>query len=426
MKRLFAVMSFPAGVSLFILGLMFMIVLSSCGKNKVTGEDTTPPTVQILSPDNKSEVSDTVEIRVEAKDNIKVDSVQFYINSQLFFTDTQSPWEYDWISYLYDDSTTHTIYAVAYDQASNSASSGVITVTVRVSAGFYFIERFNTTMAHDVFVQGDYAYVADGEEGLRIINVENPAFPYSEGHFNTSGFAKAVFVSGSYAYVADGENGLQIVNISIPSTPDSAGWFNTPGSGEDVFVSGNFAYLADGGEGLQIIDITDPNNPDSAARFSDGSSIKGVFVSGDYAYLSTADKLQILDVSDPTDPGIAGFHYMPFYKGNRIYVEGNYAYIAALGDGLHIFNVSDPYNPVELDTVYNPGGTAYGVFVYDDLAYVAFEVDGVHVIDVSNPYQIGFVDRFDTEGKSYDLFIVGKLIYVADNSSLVILRLSRS
>lgn len=426
MKRYFVPSSIFALIGILVLSLAILMITASCGKKVTTTDDTTPPTVKILSPANNSEVSDTVEIRVEAKDNKKVARVEFYIDSQLSFTDTQSPWVYDWITYLYDDSTSHTIFVVGYDQVGNRDTSSVIAVLVRVSAGFYFINDFSTTMAHDVFVQGGYAYVADGEEGLRIINVENPAFPYSAGHFNTSGFAQGVFVSGSYAYVADGQNGLQIVDISIPSSPDSAGRFDTPGFAEDVFVSGNFAYLADGGEGLQIIDITDPNNPDSAARFSDGSSVKGVFVSGAYAYLATADKLQILDVSDPTNPGIAGFHYMPFYKGNRIYVEGDYAYIAALGDGLHIFNISDPYNPAELDTVYNPGGTAYGVFVKDDLAYVAFENEGVHVIDVSNPYLISFVDRFDTEGKSLDLFVSGKMIYVADFSSLVILRLSRS
>ena len=57
---------------------------------------------------------------------------------------------------------------------------------------------------------------------------------------------------------------------------------------------------------------------------------------------------------------------------------------------------------------------------------ISFGVEGVHVIDVSNPYQIEFVHRFDTEGKSYDLFVSDKFIYVADNLSLVILRLSRS
>ncbi|MGB2697337.1 MAG: Ig-like domain-containing protein [Candidatus Zixiibacteriota bacterium] len=428
MKKISAQVSYIGWVVLIISGLMLLSFLASCGKKKVTGEDTTPPTVEILLPTNNSEVSDTVEISVKAEDNLKVAKVEFYIDSQLFFTDTQSPWKYDWTTYLYDDSTSHMMYVVAYDQANNSATSSVITVTVRVSAGFYFISDFYTPgMAYDVFVQGNYAYVADGEEGLRIINVRNPANPYLEGSFNTSGFTKGVFVTGNHAYLADGSEGLQIVDISNSSSPDSAGSFKTQGYAEDVFVSGNYAYVADGAGGLQIIDVTDPNNPDPVAHFFLSSPVMGVFVKANYAYLAITDGLQILDVSDPSNPSVVGSYYALF-GGYKILVEGYYAYLVTLGGGLHIFDVFDPGNPIVLNTSYNPGGgaNAYGVSVKGDLVYIALGDEGVHVIDVSDPYQISFVGRFDTEGKSYDLFVVDKLIYVADNTSLVILRLSRS
>jgi hypothetical protein len=427
MRKSLAIRGIPKWTGLIILSAITLIFTASCGK-KITGEDTTPPKVEILSPKNNSVVSDTVEIKIRVEDNRKVRKVEFFIDSELSDSTTKSPWSYNWITYVYDDSTKHTLFAVAYDQANNRDTSSVITVLVRVAAGFHFISDFSISgmVAYDVIVQGDHAYVAGGEEGLRIINVKNPAYPYSVGTFNTSGFAEGVFVSGNYAYVADGQHGLQIVDVSDTYNPDSAGRFDTPGFAEDVFVSENFAYVADGAGGLQIIDVTDPNHPEAAAQFSNGASVRGVFVTGNYAYLATATGLQILNVSDPTDPRPAGFIFTLQYQGNRIFVEGNYAYLAALSDGLHIFDVSDPYHPVELDTTYNPGGSALGVFVKDNLAYIAFGNEGVHVIDVSDPGHIEFVDRFDTEGKSFDLFVSDKVVFVADGNSLVILRLSRS
>ena len=425
MRGVLTMGNLPQRIGSAVLILIVLVFIGSCGK-KVTRDDTRPPVVEIVSPAHNAVVSDTVQIRAEAQDDGKISKVEFYIDSQLLFTDTQSPWIFNWITYLYDDKSYHTIFAVAYDQAGNSAASPEIRVSVQVTPGFYFISDYYTPgMAYDVFLQGEYAYVADGEEGLRVINAKNAVNPYFEANFKTSGFTKGVFVYGDYCYLANGTQGLQIVDISDPSHPDSAGRFDTPGSAEDVFLAGDFVYVADGGEGLQIIDVSDPNNPDTAAQFSAGS-VKGVFVTGSYAYLATSTGLQILDVSDPTSPDPAGFVFTLQYQGNAIWVEGSYAYLAALEDGLHIFDVSDPYSPRELDTVYRPGGKAYGVFVKDDLAYIAFGDEGVHVIDVSDPRNLEFVGRFDTEGNSFDLFVSDKFVYVADYFSLVILRLSRS
>jgi len=57
---------------------------------------------------------------------------------------------------------------------------------------------------------------------------------------------------GSYAYVADGDSGLQVIDISNPSSPNRVGYYDTPGSAYDVAVKGSYAYVADGSGGLQI------------------------------------------------------------------------------------------------------------------------------------------------------------------------------
>ncbi|MDW8114688.1 MAG: hypothetical protein RMJ34_07150, partial [candidate division WOR-3 bacterium] len=59
-------------------------------------------------------------------------------------------------------------------------------------------------------VSGSYCYVADGNAGLRIIDITNPNSPYEVGYYDTPGWAWGVYVSGSYCYVADDEAGLQI------------------------------------------------------------------------------------------------------------------------------------------------------------------------------------------------------------------------
>ena len=43
----------------------------------------------------------------------------------------------------------------------------------------------------DVVVSGNYAYVANGEDGLQVIDVRNPAAPVRVGGYDTPGVALA-------------------------------------------------------------------------------------------------------------------------------------------------------------------------------------------------------------------------------------------
>uniref|UniRef100_A0A7V6CMS6 LVIVD repeat protein n=1 Tax=candidate division WOR-3 bacterium TaxID=2052148 RepID=A0A7V6CMS6_UNCW3 len=106
--------------------------------------------------------------------------------------------------------------------------------------------------AQDVAVSGNYAYVADWEAGLRIIDISNPRSPVEVGYYDTPGAAYGVAVSGNYAYVADAGAGLRIIDISNPRSPNEVGYYDTPEWALGVAVS-NYAYVADATSGLRII-----------------------------------------------------------------------------------------------------------------------------------------------------------------------------
>ena len=90
--------------------------------------------------------------------------------------------------------------------------------------------------AHDIYIARTYAYVANGEEGVAIIDVERPEQPKLDQSFNAEGTindAHAVKVAMTnaslYAYVADGKNGLKILQLTDPETmPDYAGFSPRP------------------------------------------------------------------------------------------------------------------------------------------------------------------------------------------------------
>lgn len=109
--------------------------------------------------------------------------------------------------------------------------------------------------AYDVPHSGEYAYMATGITGIRIVYVSNTDTLFEVGIYDTPGEALALKIDSFYAYVADGEGFFRIADITNPENPFEVGFVeleNTHAYG--VFVSSSYAYVACGG--LQIIDIS--------------------------------------------------------------------------------------------------------------------------------------------------------------------------
>jgi Big-like domain-containing protein len=92
--------------------------------------DTTPPTASITSPASGSTVSGTVTVSASASDNVGVVAVQFRLDgANLGAEDTTAPYSVTWDTRAAADGS-HTLTAVARDQANNAGTSAAVTVTV--------------------------------------------------------------------------------------------------------------------------------------------------------------------------------------------------------------------------------------------------------------------------------------------------------
>ncbi len=329
-------------------------------------------------------------------------------------------------SVYYEDTTLDDTYAVyvsgdyAYI-ATDSAGLAIMNITDPTDPGLpvYRDTVPVSAYARDVFVSGNYAYMADYEYGgLAIIDISDPTSPgatvYSR---DTTGYASGVFVSGDYAYVADSYSGLAIIDISNPTSPGATVYYrDTTGSANEVFVSGDYAYIADGDSGLSIIDISDPTSPGTTVYNRDLTGFAhGIYVSGDYAYLADSNLgLAIINISDPTNPG------SPVYEDTSgwsydVYISGDHAYVADGVSGLAIIDISDPTNP-GLPSYENTGGTARGVCVSGDYAYIADYSTGLAVIDISIPIPPVLIDSTPTYAGAEGVYVSGDYAYIADST----------
>lgn len=84
--------------------------------------------------------------------------------------------------------------------------------------------------ARDVYLGRTYAFVAGGHQGIVIVDIENPEKPRLEqvfdagGQINDTHMIRLGMTNNSlFAYVADGENGLRVVQLTSPE--DTPGYF---------------------------------------------------------------------------------------------------------------------------------------------------------------------------------------------------------
>ena len=89
---------------------------------------------------------------------------------------------------------------------------------------------------NDIYVARTYAYLAAGTQGLVIIDVENPENMRLEKVFTADGVindTRGVKVGSTnsclFAYVADGRNGLRVIQLTSPNdTPGYLGFSPKP------------------------------------------------------------------------------------------------------------------------------------------------------------------------------------------------------
>ncbi|MEE9268938.1 MAG: hypothetical protein V3V49_01620, partial [Candidatus Krumholzibacteria bacterium] len=271
---------------------------------------------------------------------------------------------------------------------------------------------------------GGYTYVAAREAGMWVIDISDRARPKGVAnsrklHVSFSRGAKDIAFSEHHAYVATGASDLmRVIDISNPKDPVQVGAWDRTGRGEGIDVLGGYAYVAAGNRGLWVLDISDPANP-----LEMGSLVVrswDVSVSGKYAYVVGFFAIRVIDISDPTNP--TEVHSVDG-SGFGVALSGGYAYVAAWRDGLRIFDIATvPGRAIEVGS-YDPGGTAWGIAVAGDYAYLAAGEAGVRVIDVSNPASPAEVGYYVTGGQARGVSVSGNYIYVAaETHGLYVLR----
>ena len=260
--------------------------------------------------------------------------------------------------------------------------------------------------SRDVYIDGNYAYIANGQGGLQIVNLDSLKIISS---VNLQGYIRGVIIVDTFAYLAAGSEGFAVVNISDNYTPVSVGfdsWFTA----YDLQFSGEFVYIAASYWFIEE-DITHPDFPSYKRRCSTKGDARGIYVDGRYVYVACEEMgIMVIDLENPDSLARIGYCDTPS-NARDVFVSNGYAYVADGNGGLHVLDVSEPENLFIVASC-DFNGYANKVFVKDNQAYVAAGDGGLKVLDVSNPGSPYLYGECETPYASS--VFVESIIYIAD------------
>jgi hypothetical protein len=269
-----------------------------------------------------------------------------------------------------------------------------------------------------VQVSGNYAYLADENDGLQVIDVSNPASPQRAGGYDTGGIAWNLATRDSLVYLADLNAGLVVIDVTKPSEPKRSGGYAVGALG--VALQGIYAYVACGTNGVHVVDISDPTRPERMGSCAVPGEAYGIALLDDYAYVVDfrAGLLVVVSIENPGAPQVIGT-YQAGLNPSDVAVAGGQAYVAAGTSGLLIWDIRDPAQAKLIgrwqgDCIIGRVSLSGSyVFLTGGICSGDTVRRAVRVIDVEHPVKpvrVGGLDDIGTRGLARS----GDYLYVAD------------
>lgn len=296
------------------------------------------------------------------------------------------------------------------------------------------VGSYDSSWTHGVFARANLAYTTESSN-LVIYDISNPEQPILlSKHTMPKPHGVDVIVKDEYAYVADGQGGLRIIDVSDSTNPVGTGNFTPVGyiyalslyCDSIILLASEPVPQHNYCGGLWIVNIKDPYNPYPLGCDTSFLDAMDVSYFSHYAYVSSwTEGIKVIDFDDPSNPYIVGEFFPPGYTWNIVNTNiGPYIYTGEWrGNGLRTIDASDPTQPVTIDYDLLPDD-CMDVAIKENFAYVANSCSGIYTLDVSNPNNPKEASHYDTECRSNSIVIKDSIAYIADSASILLLNIS--
>lgn len=140
---------------------------------------------------------------------------------------------------------------------------------------------------YGVSIAGPVACVALGQLGMACWRIDTIP-PTQVGWLDTQGKARAIAAADGLAFVADGLNGLVVVDISNPAQPSFVAELALKGYANGVAVQDTLVYVTCGAGGIAVVNAADRARPQLVTQLPGGYAM-GVCPVGRYVFAGDRD-----------------------------------------------------------------------------------------------------------------------------------------
>ena len=344
---------------------------------------------------------------------------------------------------------------------------GIVLDDIRINEGsketYYFSAPKKITKSGKLYFKDNFIFVNDVNEGVHIINNQNPKSPKKTAFLNIPGNTD-VSIKGDYLF-ANSHSDLVVYDIKnieniiytgtvknvfrqqmVPleveefadpvfnideqvheseerSTSESD---NTGKSGSMARfkIIDNYLYVI-GATDLTLFDIGFISKDKLAVKIKTiqiGRDIETVFKLNSNLFIGSRSGMFIYDVSDPLFPKFTS-SFVHFKACDPVVADENYAYVTlragsqcgtTLESQLQIIDIKNIKKPKLLVTY--PLENPYGLGVHKDFLFICDGTNGLQVFDKSDPTNLKQLAHFK-DIESYDVIPLSKsLLMIGDNS----------
>ncbi|MCF2138958.1 MAG: hypothetical protein K9W44_02735 [Candidatus Lokiarchaeota archaeon] len=277
----------------------------------------------------------------------------------------------------------------------------------------------NPADTYDIIIDNNTAYVADGENGLLIINIQNYNHRELLGKYYIRDIdARLIEKSATTLYLADHNYGIRILDVSNPSVIIDLG--NIPTNCSITQMQFNNSKLIFGTEnsGLYVYDCSNSSNPSNILHLESNKTVSSIEISTNLIIYSIPSEhaLKFLNISNIDSSEIISTISLTNDTFNDIEIKNNFIFLSTSYNGLLIYNISDIVSPQLVNAVnftLNPGQQ---LLLHDNILFYNTPDNGTFFIDIENPLDLTNKTNvvYNSLGNAYNLQVVGDYLYIAD------------